>query len=167
MDAAVKPRRRRRWPYLVLILLLGFAAYTAFVLAWSYSDGERVGVIQKLSHKGYVCKTSEGELALYLVAGMAPQIWYFTIRDAQVARQLDRMLGERVRLHYTEHKGVPSSCFGDTPYYVDGVTEIDAAGVAQGATMAPAPMSANPVPGAPAPSAPPTVVPKPNSPPPQ
>jgi len=79
MDAvAAKPRRRRRWPYLVLILLLGFAAYTAFVLTWSYSEGERVGVIQKLSRKGYVCKTSEGELALYLVAGMAPQIWPFT-----------------------------------------------------------------------------------------
>lgn len=111
MDAvAAKPRRRRRWPYLVLILLLGFAAYTAFVLTWSYSEGERVGVIQKLSRKGYVCKTSEGELALYLVAGMAPQIWTFTIRDAQVKRQLDSMLGERVRLHYTEHKGIPSSC---------------------------------------------------------
>ena len=167
MDAVVKPRRRRKWPYLVLILLLGFAAYTAFVLAWSYSDGERVGVIQKLSRKGYVCKTSEGELALYLVAGMAPQIWNFTIRDPQVARQLDGMLGERVRLHYTEHKGVPSSCFGDTPYYVDGVVQIAAAIGAPGATMPPAPMSAAPVPSAPVPSAPATVVPRPNTPPPQ
>ena len=57
MDAAVKPRRRRKWPYLLLILVLGFAAYTWFVLHWSYSEGERVGVLQKLSRKGYVCKT--------------------------------------------------------------------------------------------------------------
>ena len=98
---------------------------------------------------------------------MAPQIWYFTIRAAQVARQLDRMLGERVRLHYTEHKGVPSGCFGDTPYYVDGVTQIGSAVGAPGGTMAPAPMTAAPVPSAPVPSAPAPVVPKPNSPPPQ
>ena len=122
MDTPLKPRRRRKWPYLVLILLLGFAAYTAFVLRWSYSDGERVGVLQKLSHKGFVCKTSEGELAMYVVAGMAPQIWNFTVRDAQVAKRLEAMLGERARLHYTEHLGVPTNCFGDTSYYVDNAT---------------------------------------------
>ena len=93
MDAPIKPRRRRRWPYLLLILLLGFAAYTAFVLRWSYSDGERVGILQKLSHKGFVCKTTEGELALYVVAGMSPQIWNFTVRDAKVAQHLNSMLG--------------------------------------------------------------------------
>ena len=100
MDAALKPRRRRRWPYLLLILLLGFAAYTAFVLRWSYSDGERVGILQKLSHKGFVCKTTEGELALYVVAGMSPQIWSFTVRDAKVAQRLNTMLGQRTRLQY-------------------------------------------------------------------
>jgi hypothetical protein len=125
MDAPVKPRRRRKWPYLLLILLLGFAAYTSFVLRWSYSDGERVGILQKLSHKGFLCKTTEGELALYVVAGMAPQIWTFTVRDAQVARRLDGMLGERIRLHYTEHLGVPTSCFGDTSYFVDSAAPVN------------------------------------------
>jgi hypothetical protein len=107
MDAPIKPRRRRRWPYLLLILLLGFAAYTAFVLRWSYSDGERVGILQKLSHKGYVCKTTEGELALYVVAGMSPQIWSL-LCVMKVAQRLNGMLGGRVRLHYTQHLGVPS-----------------------------------------------------------
>ena len=146
MDAAVKPRRRRKWPYLVLILLLGFAAYTSFVLRWSYSDGERVGILQKLSHKGFVCKTSEGELALYVIAGMAPQIWSFTVRDPQVAQRLDAMLGQRIRLHYTEHLGVPSSCFGDTSYYVDRAAPVS---------------SASPMPGAPEPAAAPAPVPSP------
>jgi hypothetical protein len=127
---------------LVLILLLGFAAYTAFVLRWSYSDGERVGVLQKLSHKGFVCKTSEGELAMYVVAGMAPQIWNFTVRDAHVAERLRAMLGERIRLHYTEHMGVPSSCFGDTSYYVDSATLIGAASSAPAIPAAPAPAPA-------------------------
>jgi hypothetical protein len=62
---------------------------------------------------------------------------------------------------------VPSGCFGDTPYYVDGVTQIGSAVGAPGGTMAPAPMTAAPVPSAPVPSAPAPVVPKPNSPPPQ
>ena len=138
MDAAVKPRRRRRWPYLLLMLLLGFAAYTWFVLWWSYSEGERVGILQKLSRKGYVCKTSEGELALYVISGMAPQIWTFTVRDAEVARRLDAMLGERIRLHYTEHVGIPSSCFGDTHYYVDNALQVSPA----------APMPTAPLPAA-------------------
>ena len=111
--------RGRRWPYLLLLLLALFAAYTLLALWWSYSEGERVGVLQKLSRKGWVCKTYEGELALYVVSGMAPQIWTFTVRERKVAEQLNTVLGERVRLHYSEHRGLPSSCFGDTPYFVD------------------------------------------------
>jgi len=164
MDTLVnpaKPRRRRRWPYLLLILLLGFAAYTAFVLRWSYSDGERVGVLQKLSHKGFVCKTSEGELAMYVVAGMAPQIWTFTVRDAQVAERLQAMLGERIRLHYTEHLGVPSNCFGDTSYYVDNATLITGAPPIPGGPAAPVPA---PVPApATAPAPAPAPAPTPNN----
>lgn len=144
MDTALKPRRRRKWPYLLLILLLGFAAYTWFVLRWSYSEGERVGVLQKLSRKGFVCKTAEGELALYIISGVTPQIWTFTVRDPEVSRRLDAMLGERVRLHYTEHLGVPSSCFGDTRYYVDSARPVVPAApmpVTPGAAGAPSPVS--------------------------
>ena len=111
--------RGRRWPYLLVLLLALFAAYTLLALWWSYSEGERVGVLQKLSRKGWVCKTYEGELALYVVSGMAPQIWTFTVRERKVAEQLNTVLGERVRLHYSEHRGLLSSCFGDTPYFVD------------------------------------------------
>ncbi len=144
MDVAVKPRRRRKWPYLLLLLLLGFAAYTSFVLRWSYSDGERVGILQKLSHKGFLCKTTEGELALYVVAGMAPQIWTFTVRDAQVARRLDGMLGERIRLHYTEHLGVPTSCFGDTGYFVDSAAPVNVPAAMPGPLQPAAPAGAVP-----------------------
>ena len=114
-------RRGRRWPLLLLTLLALFAAYTLLASWWSYSEGERVGVLQKLSRKGWVCKTYEGELALYVVSGVAPQIWNFTVRDQKVAGQLNAVLGERVRLHYSEHRGLPSSCFGDTCYFVDSV----------------------------------------------
>jgi hypothetical protein len=109
------------WVFLVVVVA-GLVAYTPLTLWWSYSDGERVGVLQKLSKKGWVCKTNEGELALYVVTGVAPQIFYFTVRDNAVAKQLNDALGERVRLHYTEHRGIPSSCFGDTNYFVDSVS---------------------------------------------
>jgi hypothetical protein len=134
--------RRRRWPYALVIVLLGFAAYTALAMWWSYSEGERVGILQKLSRKGWVCKTHEGELALYVISGVTPQIWSFTVRDAAVARRLNDSLGSRVRLHYQEHRGLPSSCFGDTAYFVDSVQAVDP----------PAPMPASPGPGVVAPS---------------
>jgi len=119
----VKPKRavmRWLWSVIALLLLAGWG-YTELVLHWSYSEGERVGILQKVSTKGWICKTSEGELALYVVSGVAPQIWEFTVRDEAVAKQLETHLGERVRLHYTEHRGIPSSCFGDTSYFVNAV----------------------------------------------
>jgi hypothetical protein len=121
------PRRSRfRW------YLLGFVAalaalvvlYTMFMLWWSYSDGERAGVLQKFSQRGWVCKTYEGELALYVVAGVAPTIWNFSVRDAAVAAQLSRTVGQNVRLHYREHRGLPTNCFGETDYFVDRLEVI-------------------------------------------
>jgi hypothetical protein len=106
------------------LAVLGIVAWTMLALWWSYSEGERVGVLQKFSRKGWICKTYEGELALYVVAGVAPQIWYFTVRDTAVANRLNAVIGERVRLHYAEHRGLPTSCFGDTAYFVDRVSEV-------------------------------------------
>jgi hypothetical protein len=124
MNAVLKPHRSPlRWLWVVLaVIVLVCWTYTALALHWSYSEGERVGVLQKLSRKGWVCKTDEGELAMYIVSGVAPQIWSFTVRDAKVMQQLNAQLGQRVRLHYAEHRGIPSSCFGDTNYFVDAVS---------------------------------------------
>jgi hypothetical protein len=124
------PARRGRggtWFVLVILLLAGgSAAWTWVTLNWSYSEGERAGVLQKFSRRGWVCKTDEGELAMYIVAGVAPQIWDFTVRDPVIVDQMNRNVGHRVQLHYTEHRGVPSSCFGDTGYFVDRITQVEA-----------------------------------------
>ncbi len=109
---------------LLLVLLLP-VVWTWFTLTWSYSEGERAGILQKFSRKGWLCKTYEGELAQYIVAGVAPQIWNFTVRDERVAEELRTLAGSKLQLHYTEHVGVPTSCFGDTGYYVDGVIQLD------------------------------------------
>jgi len=121
-DASAKRNGLRWLVALIAIFGLSLWGYTEVTLHWSYSDGDRVGILQKVSHKGWLCKTNEGELALYIVNGVAPQLWNFTVRDDAVATQLETHLGERVRLHYTEHRGVPTSCFGDTQYFVDAVT---------------------------------------------
>lgn len=125
MDVAETKSRAARWGLILLVLVaLAIWGYVEFTLHWSYSDGERVGILQKVSRDGWLCKTNEGELALYIVSGVAPQLWNFSVRDAAVVQQLNAHLGERVRLHYTEHHGVPTSCFGETQYFVDEVLPL-------------------------------------------
>jgi hypothetical protein len=123
---------------LLLILVVGSGLWTWLTLSWAYSDGERAGVLQKFSRKGWVCKTQEGELAQYVVAGISPQIWLFSVRDKTVATQLDKAVGQRVQLHYTEHAGVPSSCFADTRFFVDRVIVTDGQPGTSSAPPAPA-----------------------------
>lgn len=122
-----RPRWRLRAGVAVLAALSLFALYTWAALSWHYSAGERAGLLQKFSSKGWICKTYEGELALYVVAGVQPEIWTFTVRDAALAEQLAKAVGQRVQLHYTEHPGLPTNCFGDTRYFVDRVNSIQEA----------------------------------------
>jgi len=119
---------RNRWRTIlvaaVVVPLLLLSFYTWVALHWDYSAGYRSGTLQKFSRKGWLCKTEEGELWQSVVANVSPTIWYFTVREDAVARSLDTMVGRPVRLHYTEHRGIPTSCFGDTPYYVDSVSAL-------------------------------------------
>ena len=100
-----------------------FVAYVALALNWSYSKGERAGFLQKLSSKGWVCKTWEGELSLVAIPGTSPEKFLFTVRNAEVVGQLNALMGKRVALDYEQHKGLPSSCWGETEYFVTGVRE--------------------------------------------
>jgi hypothetical protein len=119
MNTATKGRFRfgRLLLWLILIVIVGVGAWTAFTLSWAYSEGDRAGVLQKFSKKGWLCKTYEGELALYIVGGVAPQIWQFSTRDEELAKKFASAVGKNVQLHYTEHRGVPTQCFAETPYF--------------------------------------------------
>jgi hypothetical protein len=104
------------------VLIAG--AWTLITLNYTYSDGERAGYLQKISRKGWFCKTWEGELAMANLPGAMPQIFTFTVRDDAVAHEIEQRAGQRVSLHYEQHPGVPTSCFGDTEYFIVGVTPV-------------------------------------------
>ena len=107
----------------VVALILIAVAYLAVALKWSYSTGDRAGWLQKLSDKGWVCKTWEGEMALVSLPGTSTvEKFAFTVRDDLVAAELAKVMGKRVTLHYEEKVGLPGSCFGETRHYVTKVT---------------------------------------------
>jgi hypothetical protein len=125
--AAPTPRRRRLGVVVLLVLLapvLLFFAYVWVTLSYDYSDGERAGYVQKFSRKGWVCKTWEGELAMANLPGAMPEVFRFTVRDDAVAARINESMGQRVSLKYEEHRGVPTSCFGETGYFVTGVRRV-------------------------------------------
>jgi hypothetical protein len=101
------------------------AGYTWLALTWSYAKGERAGYIQKFSRKGWVCKTWEGELAMVAIPGSMPEKFYFTVRDEGVAAQINQAMGRQMVLHYEQHIGVPTRCFGETEYFVTGIKVVN------------------------------------------
>ena len=105
---------------LLVIVLVG-ALITWVSLGWVYSDGERAGYVQKFSKKGWLCKTWEGEMAMVTMPGTVAEKFQFTVRDDAVAHRINASVGKRMALHYEQHKWVPSSCFGDTEYFVTDV----------------------------------------------
>ena len=114
------------WCFIAVLLMAGgFAGYIWSALNWSFSSGERAGYIQKFSHKGWVCKTWEGELQMIPVPGTIPEKFIFSVRDDALAQKINMAMGKKVALHYEQHKGVPTTCFGETDYYVTDLKVIE------------------------------------------
>jgi hypothetical protein len=124
------PAPIRRHPFstilglLVFVPLLVYTLWAAIALHFTYSAGERAGFLQKISKRGWVCKTWEGELQMVAVPGSMPEKFLFTVRSDSVAAVLNGLAGQRVTLDYQQHVGVPGSCFGDTQYFVVGVKPL-------------------------------------------
>ena len=156
----------------VIAIALLISAWFWVALHWSFSTGERAGWVQKLSNKGWLCKTWEGELALVSLPGSTAEKFFFTVRDDAVAQQITRYIGKRVALHYEEKVGLPSTCFGETRHFVTGVTLAEEIPIGPGvvvptlpappappAAASPAPAPAPATPAAPAPQAAPAAPP--------
>ncbi len=126
------PAHRRRWSWKTRTIILGvivtpvlvFALYVFSSYSWSYSEGERAGYVQKFSKKGWLCKTWEGELAMVSLPGAMPEKFLFTVRDDAVAQFVNQSMGQRVTLSYQQHKGLPTTCFGETEYFVYAVKKV-------------------------------------------
>ena len=108
----------------VVLVLLAATGYTWFTLSYSYSTGERAGFMQKLSKKGWICKTWEGELSMVSLPGAAPEKFEYSVRDDAVAARINAAVGQRIALSYEQHKGIPTSCFGESEYFVTDVKVI-------------------------------------------
>ena len=126
--APVKKKKRNKLVILLVTILILpiviFALWTWVALGYTYSSGNRAGYVQKISKKGWICKTWEGELAMANLPGTMPQIFAFTVRSDSIAHVLEQNAGKQVSLTYDEHRGIPSSCFGETPYFVTKVNRI-------------------------------------------
>jgi hypothetical protein len=106
---------------LVLIVALLAGGYLLFAYNFTYSKGESVGYVQKLSYKGWVCKTWEGE-QMRALANMPtiPEKFAFTVRDTAIADQINAHIGQKVVLEYAQHRGLPE-CFGETQHFIESV----------------------------------------------
>ncbi len=116
------------------ILILGWIAWNSYLIFGSYSDGYRIGTVIKLSKKGYVFKTYEGQLNLEFFPsasqttkpnGSQSNIWDFSVADKQVASDIERANdhGKRVKLYYDE-KYYRLPWAGETKYIVNKVEEL-------------------------------------------
>ena len=128
----------------LLIVAVVLTGYLWGALRWSYATGERAGWVQKFSRKGWVCKTWEGEMAMVSMPGSATEKFPFTVWDDAVAAEINKIMGRRVTLHYEQKVGLPTSCFGETRYFVTGVTRVDEIPLAPGIVV--------PIPDPPAPA---------------
>lgn len=117
-------------------VVLAAGLYVLVIVLWSYSTGERAGWVQKLSHKGWLCKTWEGEMAMVSMPGTTAEKFFFTVWSDEVAEEINKVMGKRVSLHYEEKVGIPTRCFGETRYYVKKVNVVDEIPLAPG-TMVP------------------------------
>jgi hypothetical protein len=110
--------------FLFLVMALGlFALYTWLTLTYTYSEGSRAGFLQKFSKRGWVCKTWEGEIVTGSMLGNQEK-FMFSVRDADLAKEVNAAIGKRIEVDYAQHIGVPSNCFGETEYFLKSIKTV-------------------------------------------
>lgn len=125
MSIEIVIKKWLKWIGILSIPVLLLATYTMITLHWEYSAGERAGFVQKISEKGFLCKTYEGELVLVTIPGTQAEKFLFTAKNEAVFNKINETIGQRVRLLYKQHKFIPTSCFGDTEYFIYDVRILD------------------------------------------
>lgn len=106
---------------IVLVPILVAALYTWGTLQFAYATGAKTGYVNSFSREGRLCGRWEGELAMVSIPGAPPDLFHFSVRDDSLAEIITKTRGQNVTITYDEHRGVPTSCFGDTRFHVTGV----------------------------------------------
>lgn len=114
-----------RW--LLFICILIFCVFFWWKYYFTYSDGNRTGLLQKLSRKGTIFKTYEGEMVLSSIAStnnvaLASEKFYFSVEADSIAKKLQDYEGKNVKVHYLQKNGT-LPWRGDTEYIVDAVEQ--------------------------------------------
>jgi hypothetical protein len=107
--------------YFVLAATLLIASYMSFVYYATYSEGIRSGELIKISSKGVLFKTWEGEISQGISGA---QIFKFSVldKDEKVIQDLKDFQGQYVKVTYIErYRTFP--WWGDTNYYVTEVNK--------------------------------------------
>jgi len=111
------------WTVIIVLLFLGAFVYWKFY--FTYSEGNRAGLMQKFSHRGTIFKTYEGELVLSSVesnrnVALASEKFFFSVSDKNLATKIGNLEGHMVVVHYRQKNGI-LPWRGETEYIVDSV----------------------------------------------
>ena len=119
-----------KWLFIFLIFVLGSVLVSSYFVLGNYSSGYRAGQVMKISKKGVVFKTWEGQLDVGGLEaassdGAATTIWSFSVKDQDVVDEINTVVdqGTRAKLYYQE-KFYKFPWWGDTKYYVYKVEGI-------------------------------------------
>lgn len=115
-------RFRRNFFVIIFILLIGLVYWKYF---FTYSEGNRTGLLQKFSYKGTVFKTYEGELILSSIrsqnnVALASEKFFFSVKNKETAKKLENLQGHFITVHYKMKNGA-LPWRGDSKYLVDSV----------------------------------------------
>jgi hypothetical protein len=125
---SLPPRRTRRrlgliiTLTLVLIVAVGLSLWSWIALTYVYASGQHTGYIRKLTKTGWLCKTWEGQLVTSPTPAVQSQLFNFTIHDDSLATLIQNAHDKQVTLSYSQYLTSPSTCLGETRYFIEGIT---------------------------------------------
>lgn len=112
----------------IVILIILIFSFVFMISGTVYSDGFRMGVVQKISNKGICFKTYEGQLVMEGLTASSDQtlsnIWDFSVLDTEILDQLNKAAerGDRVKLVY--HQLVVRKFWNSNSDYIVDRVEI-------------------------------------------
>ncbi len=117
---------KRIFFYILLVVILFVTGFIYWNYFFVYSDGSRAGLLQKISRKGTMFKTFEGEIILSSVQSnnnvpLASEKFFFSVNNKRVADQLSGLQGEFIVVYYRELNGT-LPWRGESAYIVDSVS---------------------------------------------